>query len=173
MLKYRLTTTTVQMRRHMTKGISFSIALLFLALPGISQPLRASPVMNDSLIIRQINNYRATQGLQPLMESGQLKESSLLKVNDMLRLGYFSHMSPQNDPFQNNVKRVNYRYKKVGEILAKVHRKSEAHVLEVWLASEPHRRAILDPSYEDINCSNRLAPDRSYYVVCHLGRTSR
>jgi uncharacterized protein YkwD len=147
-----------------------AVMFLLLVPTGV---LYSNQTLDDRYIIELINKYRYENGLLPLTENPQLKESSQLKVNEMVERQYFSHLSPEGDPFTANIWKSQYHYRKVGEILAKVSKKNENRVLQVWLNSESHRKALLDPLYQDINCSNRLARDNSYYVVCHLGRASR
>jgi uncharacterized protein YkwD len=145
--------------------------LILLLLPA--SVLCSNQPLDNRYIIELINRYRYENGLLPLTENPQLKESSQLKVNEMIERHYFSHLSPEGDPFTTNIWKSKYHYRKVGEILAKVSKKNENRVLQVWLNSDSHRKALLDPLYQDINCSNRLAKDNSFYVVCHLGRASK
>jgi len=135
--------------------------------------LHSSTQLDNRYIIELINRYRYENGLLPLAENPQLKESSEMKVNEMVERHYFSHLSPEGDPFTVNIWKSRYHYRKVGEILAKVSKRDENRVLQVWLNSESHRKAMLDPVYRDINCSNRQAKDNSFYVVCHLGKSSK
>ena len=135
--------------------------------------LYSNQPLDNRYIIELINRYRYENGLLPLMENPHLKESSQMKVNEMVERGYFSHLNPEGDPFTVNIWKSQYHYKKVGEVLAKVSKRDENRVLQVWLKSDSHRKALLDPIYSDINCSNRQARDNTFYVVCHLGKASR
>ena len=154
-------------RAFLAAGVVLTLVLLT---AGV---LHSSQQLDNRYIIELINKYRYENGLLPLMENPQLKESSQMKVNEMVERRYFSHLSPEGDSFTANIWRSQYHYKKVGEILAKVSKRDENRVLQVWLNSESHRKALLDPVYRDINCSNRQARDNSFYVVCHLGKISR
>ncbi|OPY67222.1 MAG: Cysteine-rich secretory protein family protein [Syntrophorhabdaceae bacterium PtaU1.Bin034] len=127
--------------------------------------------LNNSQIVKLINSYRKSQGLVPFKENAKLKRSSRIKTDDMVTNRYFGHDDLRGDPFYTNIRRVDYRYRNVGEVLARGCR-NEKSVLRVWLNSPPHRAAILDPVFRDIGCSNRLGHDHGFYVVCHLGRTA-
>ena len=150
---------------------SAGVVLILLLLPATV--LHSNQPLDNRYIIELINKYRYENGLLPLMENLQLKESSQMKVNEMVERRYFSHLSPEGDSFTVNIWKSQYHYRKVGEILAKVSKKDENRVLQVWLNSDSHRKALLDPMYHDINCSNRVARDNTFYVVCHLGKASR
>ena len=145
--------------------------LILILLPATV--LYSNQPLDNRYIIELINRYRYENGLLPLTENPQLKESSRMKVDEMVERRYFSHLSPEGDSFTVNISKSRYHYRKVGEILAKVSKKDENRVLQVWLNSDSHRKALLDPLYQDINCSNRIARDNTFYVVCHLGRAHR
>ncbi|MDR2018926.1 MAG: CAP domain-containing protein [Syntrophobacterales bacterium] len=163
------------MKELKNKGVTIFLAagtvIIMLFFPaGV---LHADQPLDNRYIIELINRVRHENGLLPLLDALKLKESSQMKVDDMVERRYFSHLSPEGGPFTLSIWESRYRYRKVGEVLAKVGKKNENRVLKAWLHSETHRRALLDPIYRDIGCSNRLASDYNFYVVCHLGRASK
>ncbi len=131
--------------------------------------LYSARTLNDGEIVRLINGYRQREGLGPLIVNGKLSLSSRLKADEMGQQRYFAHTNPAGDPFSLNFQRVNYRYGRIGEILAKGCR-NERCVLEVWVNSPQHRQEILNPAFQDIGCSNCPCDPEGYYVVCHFGR---
>ncbi len=153
-----------------TYVVVFASLIMLLGAAGF---VYSNEPLDNRYMIELINRYRYENGLLPLMENPHLKESSQMKVNEMVERRYFSHLNPEGDPFTVNIWKSQYHYKKVGEVLARVSKRDENRVLQVWLKSDSHRKALLDPIYSDINCSNRQARDNTFYVVCHLGKASR
>jgi uncharacterized protein YkwD len=127
--------------------------------------------INNLKIINLINAYRARKGLSVLRQDSRLGTSTGFKINDMIRLSYFSHTNPVGRPFYDNVKRARYDYRAVAEVLAKGCR-NEGQVFDLWAKSRAHNEALLDPSFLDINCSSSYYRGRTY-VACHLARPKK
>ena len=128
----------------------------------------ASDTIGEATIILLVNECRAQHDLPPLRENFCLKQSSRMKVDDMAGGGYFSHQNSQGEGFWVFVRRAHYQYRSAAEILARGGG-NERQMVDAWMDSPDHRRAILDPEFKDISCSTRLS-GTTYYVACHLGR---
>jgi len=133
---------------------------------GIS--VSTSEGMNNTRIVELINTYRAQYGLSLLRPNGRLGLSARLKVKDMISQSYFDHTSPEGQRFSANVRQARYDYRSVAEVLARGCR-SEAQVLRLWSKSPTHNKALLDPGFVDINCSNSISGGITY-VACHLAK---
>lgn len=131
----------------------------------------ASAYLDDGAIVELINHYRRVHNLKPLRENVRLKLSSHLKVKDMASQGYFSHTGPNGDALQLNVRKANYKYRAIAEILA-LNGPNERLVFEAWVNSARHRATIMDPDLDEISCSNGSSRSGAY-VACHLGRSNR
>jgi uncharacterized protein YkwD len=128
----------------------------------------ASDPIGEAAIVLLVNECRAQNDLPPLREHSCLKQSSRMKVDDMAGGGYFSHRNSQGEGFWVFVRRAHYQYRSAAEILARGGG-NERQMVDAWMDSPDHRRAILDPELKDISCSTRLS-GTTYYVACHLGR---
>ena len=146
-----------------------STLLILFALP-VPASGYASDTIGEATIILLVNEYRSQNDLPPLMEHSRLKQSSRMKVEDMAEGGYFSHQNSQGEGFWVFVRRAHYQYRSAAEILARGGG-NERQMVDAWMDSPDHRRAILDPEFKDISCSARLS-GTTYYVACHLGRAS-
>lgn len=147
-------------------GIAAALfCFLFIAGPA------ASAYLNDGEIVELINRYRRVHNLKPLKENLKLKLSSRLKVKDMASHGYFSHAGSNGEAFHLNVRKANYTYRAIAEILA-LNGPNERLVFEAWVNSARHRATIMDPDLDEISCSNGSSRSGAY-VACHLGRSNR
>jgi uncharacterized protein YkwD len=152
-------------------GIVFCMgaaSLIISSVIAICSAAVSSEGMNSRRIIALINAYRSQNGLSTLRENPKLGMSAALKVDDMIRQSYFAHTSPDGRHFSDNVKKARYNYRSVAEVLARGCR-DETQVIRLWSKSPSHNDALLNPAFQEINCSSSSCG--SYrYVACHLAR---
>jgi uncharacterized protein YkwD len=159
--------------QRIVKSLPVAIILCMAVMP-LTSPSLAGPgsthenriQMDSRKIIVLINAYRSKNGLSPLRENPSLGMSTILKVNDMVRRSYFGHTSPEGRSFSDNVKKARYNYRSVAEVLARGCR-DESQVVRLWTKSSFHKDALLNPSFQEINCSSSSCAGYSY-VACHL-----
>lgn len=97
-------------------------------------------------ILNQINNYRQTNGLNPLKFDRKLQELASLKANDLENNNYFSHTSQNlGTPFE-MLKNNTVKYKIAGENLAG--NINEEKAVDAWINSPSHRDNILEKDFE-------------------------
>ncbi len=149
------------------------LLLLFLSftLSSTAYVLAASP--DGKAIEAVVNGYRKSHGLKPLRENLRLRESSTVKAVEMVAEGYFDHTSPMGAPFYTGIRKAEYSYSEIGEVIARGC-ESEKCFLDTWATSPVHRQIILNPRFQDIGCGSQAAgPDDHYFAVCHFGRPPR
>ena len=104
---------------------------------------------NAQEVIKLVNKERNAAGLSALAENSRLSEVAQAKAEDMMKNGYFSHISPTyGSPFE-MMKTFGITYKSAGENIAKG-QKTPAAVMNGWMNSSGHRASILNASYEQI-----------------------
>ena len=97
-------------------------------------------------IVRVMNSVRATNGVPPLRIGRALTRAARSHSADMARRGYFDHGA-----FVQRLRRFGVRAPYVGENLAYGTRPlSAVAVVQMWVASPPHRQNLLDRSFRRI-----------------------
>lgn len=95
-----------------------------------------------------INKERKKRGLQPLAADEPIRKIARAHAQDMLRRGYFSHVTPEGkDPFY-RMKKAGITYKHAGENLAYASTLAKAH--NGLMHSKLHKEAILNPQFKRV-----------------------
>lgn len=95
-----------------------------------------------------LNKERKKRGLQPLVADEPMRKVARAHAQDMLRRGYFSHVTPDGkDPFY-RIKKAGIKYKQAGENLAYASTLAKAH--NGLMHSKLHREAILNPQFKRV-----------------------
>jgi uncharacterized protein YkwD len=106
-------------------------------------------------VLVAINDLRREQGLHELELNSALWRASLGHSVSMAKHGYFSHSGWNGSPFWQRIK-PNYRpqptsYWGVGEnMLWASPELSADQAVEMWLASSPHRKNLLNPAWREV-----------------------
>lgn len=106
-----------------------------------------TPSNHEVAILRAINGVRAANGRQPLGLGRRLHVAAKAHSVDMARRGYFDH-----GPFVRRLRRFGIRSRHIGENIAYATEPgfSAALVLQMWMASPPHRSILLDQSFRRV-----------------------
>jgi uncharacterized protein YkwD len=107
-------------------------------------------------VVREINTFRASHGLSRLRVNDGLVDAARSHSLEMASLGYFSHRSADGAAFWQRVRRwyVARPHWLTGENLVwRRPRIGGVRVVQLWLASPPHRANLVDPSWRDVGCS--------------------
>jgi uncharacterized protein YkwD len=108
----------------------------------------------DRAIVREINSIRAGAGLRRVVVTQRLRRLARHHTLDMLRHDSFSH-DGDGTTFSQRIK-ARVRYRKVGETLASMPRRTGARrIVRAWMHSPPHRAVLLDPAYRRIGVSGK------------------
>ena len=139
-----------------------AILLLGLAVPaaGIATAAptqaAASRAALETDVLVQLNAIRSAHDLVPLRRSPALDAAAAQHTSEMLRLGYFDHDSADGMSFDRRIARYypftsRFHRWAVGENLVWASPDLDAaQALRLWMASPPHRRNILDPTWREI-----------------------
>jgi uncharacterized protein YkwD len=114
------------------------------------QPLRSSagfaPRPDELAIVRVMNSVRANNGVGPMRVGRALSRAARSHSVDMARRGYFAH-----GPFAQRLRSFGVRASYIGENLASGSQPlSAAAIVQMWLASPPHRQNMLDRGFTKI-----------------------
>jgi uncharacterized protein YkwD len=127
--------------------------------------------------LNSLNQYRAAQGLKPLLLSDALSEACYRHNHDMAKYKFFSHNSVKSDWFASNatpwtrMAASGYTYStSLGENIA-AGQSTAALVMSAWKASAGHKANMLNSGYEVIGISfYRLAGSPyTYYWTTDFG----
>ncbi|RUL89720.1 CAP domain-containing protein [Tautonia sociabilis] len=132
-------------------------------------PLASPPVPDDfglQVMIDRTNQARVDAGLAPLEVDPRLQEAARIQAENMARLGRLSHDQTETGTptLEDRARAVGYAFSAIGENIG-FNYDSPALAVDGWLASDGHRRNLLDDSYEQLGVA--IATDavgRPYYV---------
>jgi hypothetical protein len=96
-----------------------------------------------------VNIERSNQGLPALAQNALLQKAAELKVNDMIKRGYFSHNTPDGQLPWYWLGLAGYKYQLAGENLA-VRVLSSREAVQAWMNSPGHRENILKKGYTEV-----------------------
>ena len=132
---------------------------------------------SEIAFIDQLNQYRAANGLQPLLLSDMISEACDRHGSDMGKYAYFSHYSLKSDWFAYNatpwdrmaLSGYNYNTSKAENIAAG--QATAADVFTAWKNSSGHNTNMLGSAYKVIGVSQVIVPGSPYtsYWVTDFG----
>lgn len=105
--------------------------------------------ISASVLIDYTNDSRLAYNQPPLVRSEKLDHAALLKGEDMVERGYFSHESPEGITPWHWFKEVGYNFLYAGENLAVDFTESK-DVEQAWLDSPTHRANLLNVKFREI-----------------------
>jgi uncharacterized protein YkwD len=119
--------------------------------PGLDRAERA--------LLRAVNKTRHAHGLHSLGGNGRLHRAADAHCKDMLQANFFSHDSSNGTSMSTRVRR--YRpSNRLGETLAYLPsgnlRQAAGRVVDMWMASPPHRAALLSPGFRRVGIARRV-----------------
>ncbi|MEM9909028.1 MAG: CAP domain-containing protein [Cyanobacteria bacterium P01_D01_bin.44] len=119
------------------------------------------------------NDARASAGLDPLTFSYQLGQSAQTYAKEMADNDFFSHTGLNNSTFGQRIAGADYKFSAIGENLGAGFSTPEG-VVNGWLASEGHRKNILNEDFTDIGLGVFHNADSTHgtYWVQHFGTPS-
>ncbi|TVR68730.1 MAG: serine protease [Sphaerobacteraceae bacterium] len=117
----------------------------------------------ESEIMDLVNQERVERGLGTLEFDASLVPVARAHSQEMLELGYFSHVSPNTGTLGDRLNAAGVQYLSAGENLAYAPSVGVAH--RGLMQSDGHRENILDPSWERIGVGVLSAPDGTIMVT--------
>lgn len=106
--------------------------------------------INSTDLIALTNYERVINKLSPLSTNDQLTKAAQAKALDLKNKGYFDHFRPGDEkkPWD-FIEEAGYQWRVAGENLARGYQTS-GQVVAAWMASDTHRKNILNYRYEEI-----------------------
>lgn len=130
----------------------------------------ADPALEAALLV-ETNRVRAEHGLGPLRTDPGLVRAARAHAAENAARGVLDHGSPDpdRDTPAERVARAGVALVEIGENLARIPGDAAAaRAVEGWLASPPHRRNLLDPTFTHVGFGTAAGPG-GHYLVQLLG----
>ncbi len=119
---------------------------------------------------RQINTFRAQNGIAPMKMSSPLVSAATWMSNDLASKSYFSHTDSLGRIFSIRLAVFGYVAPEMGENIA-AGAPDAISTLNQWKNSPPHRAAMLNPGYMAMGIGRGYNPRSTYgsYWVANFG----
>ncbi|TSC91983.1 MAG: hypothetical protein CEN90_98 [Parcubacteria group bacterium Licking1014_17] len=152
------------------------IEALFLASAFIIYPnTNFLSLILPNVLVDLVNQSRKTVNASTLAVNPLLEKAAQLKAEDMVKKGYFAHVSPEGtDPWY-WLKQAGYQYTAAGENLA-VNFIESKEVHDAWMNSATHRANIVNGKYMEIGIATAKGiykNQEAWYVVQFFGRPAK
>jgi uncharacterized protein YkwD len=121
----------------------------------------ASVARVDRGVLCLLNAQRGAHGLAPLRANRSLRRAASSYAAAMVRRRFFAHVSPSGSTVVSRVAHTSYLSGAstwgLGEDIAwgTGVEATPAGIVAAWMASAPHRRNILEPSFRDVGIGTR------------------
>ena len=117
-----------------------------IALPSLAS---FQPGISSHNVISVLNRDRKTYDLAPLNESAELTRAAQVKAQDILKKGYFAHVSPEGLLPWDFIRDQGFAYQFAGENLA-INYTNSLELENAFLNSPHHRENLLSPLFSQI-----------------------
>lgn len=117
---------------------------------------------------RLTNAERAKNGLEPLVLNEKLNKLAESKCSDLVTRDYYAHTTPDNKPFTDLFNMLNVSYRSAGENIAAGDYATAQSVHTAWMASEEHKKNILDIQFTDIGMAVCHSNDHAIFGYGNL-----
>lgn len=126
-------------------------------------PQKQALTADEEQAVVLLNSDRAAQSLPPLRINLTLAALAREYAQDMIDRGYFSHVSPEGEPFTDRLAKYGVGFRSAGENLGM--NSSVAAAERMLMNSPAHRANILGKDFTEVGIGVRSAADGSVYVV--------
>lgn len=124
--------------------VSLLIALVFLANPSVFAESPKSQQTQEEQLLMQINNYRTSKNLKPLVMEATLKGLAYKHSNDMALRDKLSHDSSDETTFEQRMEKSGLKYTVAVENIAMSNSKDFiTKTFELWKSSPGHNSNML------------------------------
>jgi len=115
-------------------------------------------------MFEQLNDYRVSNGLEPLTYSIKLEETADLHVADLWQRGFFAHINPDGQNPGDRAMEAGFCHKYVGENLA-AGQKTVDRTMSAWINSPTHNENMLETEYVYVGMGYSIDPNgREYWA---------
>jgi uncharacterized protein YkwD len=138
----------------MLPAVATTLAGLAIAAPSAAADCRG--LEDADAVVCEVNRVRDARGLDRLRRDRRLERAGASHARDMVRRGYFSHVTPEGETVSDRLRGAGYldgrASWRVGETLAWGRRRmsTPAATVDAWMESPPHRRVLLNGRYREI-----------------------
>lgn len=105
--------------------------------------------ITKSNLVNMLNQTRQSLGFGVLIENSQLNQAAQLKAEDMIKNGYFSHVSPMGITPWHWFYEAGYSYEYAGENLA-IGFYDSNEVFNAWMNSSSHKENMINSMYSEV-----------------------
>jgi uncharacterized protein YkwD len=133
-----------------------------------AQPSPANVDQVERTVLCLVNRERTSRGLKRLRASGKLATAAARHSQDMVRRGYFDHVSPNGGTMQTRIKQTGWfsgnRAFAFAENIAwgSGELGSAQSIVESWMNSTGHRHNILNRQYTELGVGVALGTPKDY-----------
>jgi uncharacterized protein YkwD len=148
-------------------------ALALLLIASAASAIEPSNEITAANVLREMNGYRAEEGLPPLQLDERIHQAAEDRMRDMEDGQYWSHRAPDGrSPFAWLASHA-YDYQSAGENLANGFETARL-LVQAWMESRGHRANIMSTDYEDCGIAiidgSTLGPATGKSIVVMFGR---
>jgi uncharacterized protein YkwD len=124
--------------------------------PGaLSEPSQTTLAATADTVTCLVNAERTRRGLRSVRRDGDLGRAARRQAADMVRRGYFAHVTPGGSTLGDRLRTAGYGAGedwRAGEALGwgTGSRSTPGALVDEWLASPPHRRILLDQRHREL-----------------------
>ncbi|MDE2125535.1 MAG: hypothetical protein KGJ62_03010 [Armatimonadetes bacterium] len=162
----------MMVRKSWVSSAVAAVVLLLSSIAAQSQaPVSAPGTLINTQLLQLTNQIRRQHDLAPFTENAQLDEAAAQQAADMARRDTCSHLNAQGQYLAARLSLAGYtNFTTAAEDVA-AGQPSPSSVLDAWLASPPHRMALLNPAYTEIGLGFALNHSGvyQYYWVEEFG----
>ncbi|HYE23219.1 MAG TPA: CAP domain-containing protein [Candidatus Paceibacterota bacterium] len=154
-------------------GVALAIAVTIVVTgDSVTSYMRQTAAVVTATLFSLTNESRGEKELYGLAENASLTAAAQAKASDMAARGYFSHATPDGEPFWVWVRDAGYEYSYAGENLAINFTESE-EVIDAWLNSDSHRANVLNAKFTEIGIATATGTYKgrpTTFIVQMFGR---
>ncbi|HKO98351.1 MAG TPA: CAP domain-containing protein [Pyrinomonadaceae bacterium] len=134
----------------------------------VPEPSLAETTAAERNAFSKTNEARLKHGLLPLTWDAELCRLARIHSENMARLGYFDHETPEGLQLKDRARALGIgRFKVIGENIAynKGYDDPGGFAVERWMNSGGHRANILYPGFQAAGIGSFIAADGSVYLT--------
>jgi uncharacterized protein YkwD len=154
------------------RSLALAIVCCF-AFPAAALAADPTPDSEERAFCKQINTYRAQNGLPALKLSVALTNASEWMSTDMARFDYFDHTDSLSRSFSKRISAFGYTGSTRAENIAGGTNGSAAAMFSQWKSSSAHKKNMLSSSYKAIGIGRAYRANTmlGWYWTTDFGNT--
>ncbi len=162
----------------MKRFVAMGVATLALTAPAVAQAACPNALLKvsatntakvDAAALCLVNEQRTRRSLPKLRSIFRLRNAATAHDLDMLRRGYFAHVSPKGERPDQRASKAGYKWTVVAENIGEGFRTAQA-LVNGWMRSSGHRSNLLSRSFADGGIAGRKRGSRVVWTML-LGHT--